>query len=125
MRLSTAGLVCLIAMMVAACSHAPAEKTSAATPKSARHNQADRQARVPNEYLVTLVPEAKESAISDLFGRFGIKDLHALGGDTWLLILTNDPGPGEMLDLVERDPRFERVQPNLIYWANRSSKKAK
>lgn len=124
-RLFLAVLVCAVAVAVPACSQAPAGKTSAAPSKPSRHEQADRQARVPNEYLVTLKPEAGESAIKDLFGRFGIKDVHALEGETYLLILRKDPGPGEMIDLVQGDARFVAVQPNLIYWANRSSKKAR
>lgn len=83
------------------------------------------QARVPEEYLVTLAPDVDERVISEFYGRFGIKELDALGDETYLLVLTNDPGPQEMEELVSDDTRFKAVQPNIIYWANRSARKAK
>lgn len=71
---------------------------------------------MPNEYLVTLAPDINESVISEYYGRFGIKYLHALGDETFLLILSNDPGPQEMEVLIEDESRIKVVQPNLIYW---------
>lgn len=83
------------------------------------------QARVQDEYLVTLAPDVDERVISEFYGRFGIKELNALGDETYLLVLTNDPGPQEMEGLVSDDTRFKAVQPNIIHWANRSIRKAK
>ena len=116
------GLFGTVVLVASACHRAPAS-APAAIPST--HELADRQARVPNEYLVTLAPEVQESALAELFGHFGIKESQALGGETYLLILTNDPGPGEMRDLVRNDSRVQTVQPNLIYWANRSGKKSR
>ncbi|MBI5006444.1 MAG: hypothetical protein HZB95_04890 [Nitrosomonadales bacterium] len=115
-------LVGAMLITVPACTRAPV-----AVPPTAQtsHDLADRQARVPDEYLVTLAPDVGESVITERYGRFGIRELNALGGETFLLILQNDPGPGEMADLVREDARFVAVQPNLIYWANRSGKQAK
>ncbi|MBI4807624.1 MAG: hypothetical protein HY799_01550 [Nitrosomonadales bacterium] len=124
MRILSTGLVGTVVLAVSACNHAPAVAVPAAAPAASRHELANRQARVPNEYLVTLAPEVKESVLTELFGHFGIREIHALGGETYLLILTKDPGPGEMSDLIQNDARFQAVQPNLIYWANRSGKKA-
>jgi len=73
---------------------------------------------------VTLAAGGGESVISERFAQYGIKEVHALGGDTYLMILNSDPGPGEIIDLVRGDARFVAIQPNLVYWANRSSKKA-
>lgn len=124
MRICSMGLIGTLVVAVSACQRAPNTDSPVAKPAS-KHEIADRQARVPNEYLVTLFPEAQESAITELFGRYGIKESHALGGETYLLILVKDPGPGELSDLIQGDARFQAVQPNLIYWANRSSKNTK
>lgn len=77
------------------------------------------QARVPNEYLVTLSPGSDEGIISKHYGRFGIKYLHALEEETFLLIVSNDPGPREMEALIQDDSRIKLVQPNIIYWGYR------
>lgn len=124
MRICSMGLIGTLVVAVSACHRAPTADSQVAKPVS-KHEIADRQARVPNEYLITLVPEAQESAIAELLGRYGIKESHALGGETYLLILDKDPGPGELSELIQGDARFQAVQPNLIYWANRSSKKTK
>jgi hypothetical protein len=39
-------------------------------------------------------------------------------------VLAKDPGPGELLDLVDGDARFVAIQPNLIYWAGRANQKS-
>lgn len=106
---------------LSACSSAPATDKRPLT----KHERADRQVRVPNEYLVILAEGAGVDSISERFGRFGIKDVHPLEGETYLLVLVNDPGPGELLDLVQGDKRFRTIQPNIIHWAGRPSKQAK
>jgi len=106
---------------LSACSSTPAPDKKPLT----KHERADRQARVPNEYLVILAEGADAVSISERFGRFGIKDLHPLEGETYLLVLVNDPGPGELFDLVQGDKRFHTIQPNIIHWAGRPSKPAK
>ncbi len=118
-RVVTVGLAIAAAVAISACTHAPA------APSYVGPERTEQQARVPDEYLVTLAPDVDESVISEFYGRFGIKELDALGDETYLLVLTSDPGPQEMEDLVSEDARFKAVQPNIIYWANRSARKAK
>ncbi|HAF43957.1 MAG: hypothetical protein A2100_04305 [Sideroxydans sp. GWF2_59_14] len=125
MRILSMWLIGAMMVAVSACHRAPVSDSPVAKPAASKYGVADRQARVPNEYLITLVPEAQESAIADLFGRYGIKESHALGGETYLLVLAKDPGPGELSELIRDDARFQAVQPNLIYWANRSGKSTK
>lgn len=111
-------------LALAACAHAPVATHSglAAEPAPA---STERQARVPGEYLVRLVSGEDEGVISEHYDRFGIKDVNALGDETFLLILSNDPGPQEMEALVRDDSRVVAVQPNLIFWTNRSGRIAK
>ena len=78
------------------------------------------QPRVPDEYLITLTPETDTGIISKYFRRFGIKDIYSLGGETYLLVLLNDPGPRKMEAVIDDDARVRAVQPNLVYWDNRS-----
>ena len=108
-------LVCLtvaVMNMVSACAHTPPTPELAA----AEPAQAEQQARVPNEYLVTLAPDANESIISQYYARFGIKYIHALEDETYLLILVNDPGPQVMETLIQEESRIKLVQPNIISW---------
>lgn len=120
-RVVTAGLA--IAAAISACTHAPVAPSHAAV--HAAPERPAQQARVPDEYLVSLAPDVDERVISEFYGRFGIKELDALGDGTYLLVLTNDPGPQAMEALVSDDTRFRAVQPNIIYWANRTARKAK
>ncbi len=99
---------------VSACTHTPG--TTAGTPASSARVYSDDQPRVPNEYLVTLAPNEGDGVISNHYGRFGIKYLHALEQETFLLVLSDDPGPQKMGALIQGDSRIKFVQPNLIYW---------
>jgi hypothetical protein len=121
-------LICLIVALMAsvsACSNtspvacAPLSPPHAAVPKTAPVPAEDKP-RVPDEYLVTLAPDVDKGIIFQYYGNFGIKDIFALGGETFLLVLIHDPGPQKMLALVDEDSRVMAVQPNLIYWDNRS-----
>lgn len=73
-----------------------------------------------DEYLVTLAPDVDKDIIFQYYGTFGIKDVFALGGETFLLVLVNDPGPQKMESLINDEDRIVVVQPNLIYWDNRT-----
>jgi hypothetical protein len=106
------GLIVAVMAMVSACAQIP-QTPAAAAPEPAR---SEPQARVPNEYLITLAPDVDDRIISKYYGRFGIKYLHALAEETFLLILSNDPGPREMESLIHGDSRIKLVQPNIIYW---------
>jgi hypothetical protein len=76
-------------------------------------------ARVPDEYLVKLAPHVDEAIIFEYYGRFGIKYLHELEDETFLLIVRDDPGPQEMEDLIYDESRIQAVQPNIISWTYR------
>ncbi|MFH0934477.1 MAG: hypothetical protein V1879_04670 [Pseudomonadota bacterium] len=86
--------------------------------------EVEERARVPGEYLVLLAVDTSEEAIVDRYSQLGIKEVNALGDETYLLVLANDPGPREMARLVYDDFRFRTVQPNIIYWVNRPGRKA-
>lgn len=105
-------------LTVSACAQNPPPPVAAA-PVS-EYVVTERQPRVPDEYLVTLSPDADKHLISEYYERFGIKDIYALGGETYLLVLINDPGPLQMVTLVDEDDRVLAVQPNLVFWSNRS-----
>lgn len=105
------GLIVAVMATVSACAQMPLTPAAAAEPA-----RSGPQARVPNEYLVTLAPDVDDRVISRYYGRFGIKYLHALAEETFLLILSNDHGPQEMEALVHGDSRIKLVQPNIIYW---------
>jgi hypothetical protein len=111
-------LIMAVLVMVSACAH-QSPKSTLAEPKPA-NTVANEQPRVPDEYLVTLAPDADKGIITEYYGRYGIKDIYALGGETYLLVLLNDPGPASMVILVDEDDRVMAVQPNLVYWDNRS-----
>jgi hypothetical protein len=74
-----------------------------------------RQARVPGEYLVTLVAPESVTAIADRYGRFGIKGIQDLGHNLFLVTLTEDPGLARMEQLRGTDDHIQSIQPNFIY----------
>lgn len=101
---------------ISACSHIAAVELprSQMTPIS-RNEQ---QSRIPAEYLVTLAAGENERIIAEHFARFGIKNIQALGNNTFLLRITDDIGPEGMHAVIEQDTRFKAVQPNFIYKVN-------
>jgi hypothetical protein len=114
---------------VSACTHtspppssacAPLSPPVVVAPKPAPPVRPAEQPRVPDEYLVTLAPDVDRHIIFEYYSPFGIKDVFALGGETFLLVLVNDPGPQKMESLIDKEDRIVVVQPNLIYWNNRT-----
>jgi hypothetical protein len=79
------------------------------------------QQRVPGQYLVTLAAGAESRAISDLYGRFGIKAMRETGKGVFLVTLMQDPGPAEMEKLGSGNAQIRAVQPNYVYRAQGSS----
>jgi len=77
------------------------------------------QNRVRGEYLITLVPGADVKVIDYLYGRFGIKGIQDLGSNTFLVIITEDPGPAKMEELRGQNAYIKAIQPNFIYRTNR------
>lgn len=73
------------------------------------------QTRIPGEYLVTLAQGADVAAISEVYGRLGIKQIKPLTADVYLLTVRDDPGPDTMAMLRKRDARLKAVQPNFVY----------
>lgn len=109
-------LIVAVMVLVSACTQTSHTLGRAESEFSA----SDEKPRVPDEYLVTLSPDADRGIIAEHYGRFGIKDIYALGGETYLLVLLNDPGPKKMEDAINDDSRVMVVQPNLVYWDNRT-----
>ena len=109
--------------LVSAC--AQTSQTLAGSEAKPEFATPDEKPRVPDEYIITLSPDADKGIIAEHYGRFGIKDIYALGGETYLLILQNDPGPRKMEDVINDDTRVVIVQPNLIYWDRRSGSTGK
>jgi hypothetical protein len=106
---------------VAVCAPLPPPAVSV-IPKPAPPVHTEEQPRVPDEYLVTLAPDVDKGIIFEYYGNLGIKDVFALGGETFLLVLVNDPGPQKMESLINEENRIVVVQPNLIYWNNRTGR---
>lgn len=108
------GLMAVAMSVFSACAITPPAPEA---PLQMRNSErAEQQPRVPEEYLVTLAPDADEAIIYKYYKRFGIKYLHLLDGETYLLVLSNDPGPRAMDALIENEARIRLVQPNLIHW---------
>jgi hypothetical protein len=125
MRIFSSSTVILAVMSLAACTTPPVVatapvKAAVAVPKKPSHPRG--QARIPNEYLVTLSDDVDEKVIAEHFARFGIKSVSALSGETYLLIVNDDPGPQDMEAMIDDDADFKAIQPNLIYWGNRAAK---
>jgi hypothetical protein len=114
-------------MSMTACTHASVVTSPTAVAPAVEQIpvRSEQQARVPDEYLVTLAPGVDESIIAEYYAVFGIKYMHVLEEETYLLILANDPGPQKMEDLIYDDARVKAVQPNLIYWEYRFTKDTK
>ena len=88
---------------------------SPGNPQSAPAGAWSQQSRVPGEYLVTLAAPAEVKAITDLYGRFGIKGVKELGSNVFLVTLTEDPGPATMEKIRGENARIKAVQPNYVY----------
>ncbi|MBU1424504.1 MAG: hypothetical protein KKH12_12020 [Gammaproteobacteria bacterium] len=118
MRFAVLSLIVALMSMVSACTHtSPIAASSGSKPTIIT---AKDEPRVPDEYLIKLSPDADRDVIAEYFGKYGIRDIFALGGETYLLVLQNDPGPQTVLSLVFEDDRVMAVQPNIIYWNYRS-----
>ncbi len=117
MNIISGAWMLVAAMALAACGHVPSSTQQAAESTDAP--------RVPGEYVVTLEAGEKESAITERYGRLGIKRMLPLGGGVFLLNISNDPGPREMENQIKPDKRIKSVQPNFIYRSNQTGKKAK
>jgi hypothetical protein len=120
-RFMVLGWLIALMVMVSACTHPPQiTQAPASTGAKPEPGLAEEEPRVPDEYLITLSPDADKDVIAEHYGRYGIKDIYALGGETYLLVLVNDPGPHQMVALVDEDSRVMAIQPNLVFWDNRS-----
>lgn len=84
-------------------------------PQSAPAGASSQQTRVPGEYLVTLTAPAEVKAITDLYGRFGIKGIKDLGHNVFLVTLTEDPGPETMEKLRGENAHIKAVEPNFVF----------
>jgi len=89
--------------------------SSPVVPQAAPADATTQQTRVPGEYIVTLAEPADLKAISNLYGRFGIKEIRKFGANTFLLMLTEVPGPASMESLRADNARVKAVEPNYVY----------
>ncbi len=110
----------IIAVMVLVSACAQTSQTLVRGEPKQEFTTLEEKPRVPDEYIITLSPEADKGIIAEHYGRFGIKDIYALGGETYLLVLQNDPGPRKMEAVINDDTRVMIIQPNLVYWDHRS-----
>jgi len=104
-----------IAMVVVGVAAGYACGSSPVGPQTPPAGAMAQQTRVPSEYLVTLAAPADVKAISDLYGQFGIKGIKKLGANTFLVTLTDDPGPAMMESLRAGNVYIKAVEPNFIY----------
>jgi hypothetical protein len=111
-----------LAMIVTEITVGTACSQSAREPATAPTEFPSRQTRVPGEYVVTLAAGADVKAISDLYGRFGIKGTRDLGQDLFLVTLIDDPGPARLEELRGRSAQIKAIQPNFVYRSSISGK---
>jgi hypothetical protein len=107
----------VLAIVMAGASAGPAWGDSPGALGKSSSGAGSRQARVPGEYIVTLVAPAEVQTIADLYGRFGIKGIKALGSSVFLVVLTEDPGPAAMEQLRQASAHIKAVEPNFVYGA--------
>lgn len=74
-----------------------------------------RQTRVPGEYLITLAVGANAKAITDVYGKFGVKDMRNLGQSIFLVSFDEDPGLEKMEQARTQSAQIKAVQPNFGY----------
>ena len=98
----------LLSIIFTGCGDNPARQVQLQSPAG--------QTRVSGEYLVTLAPDTDKSVINERFVRQGLKDVHDLGEDIYLIVVSNDPGPKAMRVQIRKDPRITKIQPNLVDW---------
>jgi hypothetical protein len=73
------------------------------------------EGRQPGEYLITLVADADEKAIRDVYGHLGVKAIKTVSKDVYLLTVVEDPGPAAMESLRRGSKVIRAVQPNYRY----------
>ena len=108
-RLVAFAMAVAVAAAGFACGSAPGN------PQTAPAGASSQPTRVAGEYLVTLAAPAGVKAISDLYGRFRIKGIQALGPNVFLVTLTDDPGPATMEQLRTGSVYIKAVEPNYLY----------
>jgi predicted small secreted protein len=94
----------------AACGNTPAG-VGAASPSGGW----SQQTRVPGEYLITLAAGTNAKAITDVYGRFKVKEIRDLGQNIFLVSFTEDAGPEQMEKLRTANDQIKAVQPNFGY----------
>jgi hypothetical protein len=69
---------------------------------------------VPGEYIVTLAEPADVKAISDLYGRFGIKEIRKPWSQCVSVDAHRRPGPATMESLRAGGAGIKAVEPNYL-----------
>ena len=109
-RLIRTFVLVLISMVaVTSCGHGEGNQSSTS------EDLMSQQVRVPGEYLVTLSAGGEAEVITNLYGRFGIKEMKNIGNNIFLVTLSEDPSLARMEELRAQEPRIEAVQSNLVY----------
>lgn len=111
------GQLAAVAILVVGAGAGCARDDAPGTLKAAPTGAWSQQTRVPGEYLVTIAPSAESKAVSDVFGRFGIKAMKNIAPNRFLVTLSEDPGPEALEKLRTGDTRIEAIQPNYVYRA--------
>ncbi|HEY7743750.1 MAG TPA: hypothetical protein VIA19_11960 [Burkholderiales bacterium] len=73
------------------------------------------QSRVAGEYLVTVVAPAGVKAITEVYGRFGIKAIKEIAPGVFLVTVAEDPGPATMEALRKGAASIKAIEPNYRY----------
>lgn len=73
------------------------------------------QSRVSGEYLVTIAAPAGVKAITEVYGRFGIKAMREIAPGVFLVTIADDPGPAKMEALRKGAASIKAIEPNAIY----------
>ena len=73
------------------------------------------QSRVAGEYLVTVAAPAGVKAITEVYGRFGIKAIKEIAPGVFLVTVAEDPGPATMEALRRGAASIKAVEPNYRY----------
>jgi hypothetical protein len=125
-RFGLLGVAITLVIALVACSQAADPATPVADVKSQSGSifRGGKQERVPGEYLVMLSAGTDKQALTEVYDRYGIKEIRAMSNGVFLLRLSEDPGPETIEGRIQGDARFKAVQPNYVYRINRPGMKA-
>ncbi len=71
--------------------------------------------RVAGEYVVTVLPGFGDAMLREQYGEYGIREIVALGRNSFLLKLKKDPGLDVIRQKAIKSGGIKAVQPNFVY----------